>query len=327
MTRFITQLASACCVALSAIAAPLDPSDEDAIRAGDFRLQILHQEPLPETVDRVLSGLQEELDGDPPTANLKLEVLDLGTLSDEQKSAIDELQHVRFWPAALLHLPESWGTTQPLVFGASENTIQRLIHSPIRQRISDELIRGTPAVWCLVESGDQTADQQALDLLQATLLKIQGDRPRSDFLVERIRRNDPAEQSFLKILMGPARRPITGPVFVPVFGRGYTSGPIPASLSGQSRIIEACEAILADDSKSETDYDLLFSSMWQELPEPQVKQAPTQEEPPRESPTLDPPQKAAREPAPRAAGHFAVLIGGGVLLLGALGIASLKFRS
>lgn len=332
MIRLLLLLALLLCSTRAEEPAPLYLHAMNSWSPDTFRLQVIHQEPLPASISRMLSALTDELHNTPPSANLQLEVVDLASVDPERASQIHGLNQVRFWPAAILHAPKSWGETTPLVFGASQQTIERVLHSPIRQRIVDELTSGVSAVWCLVESGDSTADQQALDVLQTSLEKLSSEpSPTSNsgkFLIERVRRDDPAEQGFLKVLMGPARRPITGPVFVPVFGRGRTTGPIPASVSGEERILTVCESITETPptySKEESSgYDLLFSSTWRVEAPPREDGGESDVDIPRESELSQ--DDPVRETA-SSAGRFAALVGGGALLLGVLGIISLKFRS
>lgn len=297
-----------------------------------FRLQIIHQSPLPDGLARLLPKLSAELQEITPAANLNLEVIDLRNLSDSEKLGIPRLQQIRFWPAAILYPPESWLDAEPLVFGASETTIQRILHSPIRQRISDELITHTAVVWCLVESGDATADKMALKLLKDSIATAQ-DKSASAlrFSIEQIRRDDPAEQTFLKILMGPNRRPLTGPVLVPIFGRGRTLGPIPASIASEARLVDTCREITTALPTNFHDtlpgYDLLFSANWQANLSRPVSTTSTQVEPEATRPPSAGTPADTQEPPSISRGFITFLVGGGVLLLGIFAIFSLKFRT
>ncbi|MBK1827029.1 hypothetical protein [Haloferula rosea] len=307
---------------------PQTRPDRETRGASAFHLQIIHQEPLDGELMDFLPKLSKEITTRPPSANLTIEMVDLSSSDSQDPSAIPHIGQVRFWPAAMLHPPASWDGATPWVFGASKGTVERIMHSPVRQRISDELMRGAPAVWCLVESGDNTADAQALELLQASMDKVNAARTEagesSEFLIERVRRDDPAETTFLKILMGPDRRPITGPLFVPVFGHGRTTGPLPASVTTHERLRTACDALV--DSTQETKaYDLLFATNW-DAPEEKKPDSSSSlsEEAPSQTETPSPPQAAGPSVS---RGWIAALVGGGILLLGVLSIASLKFRS
>ena len=318
------------------LASPLCPADtppqarqaQETRGANTFHLQIIHQDPLDAELLDFLPKLSKEVTTRPPSANLTVEMVDLSSPAFQDLSTIPNIEQVRFWPAAMLHPPASWGATTPWIFGASKSTIERIMHSPVRQRIADELTRGAPAVWCLVESGDSTADAQALDLLKASMDTVNTARATtgesSEFLIERVRRDDPAETTFLKILMGPDRRPITGPLFVPVFGRGQTTGPLPASVTTHERLRTACDA-LTNSTEGPEAYDLLFAANW-DSPEGQLPESspPPSKEAPTETDTPSPPQSASPSVS---RGWIAALVGGGILLLGVLSIASLKFRS
>lgn len=264
--------------------------------ADTFRLQLVHRAPLPPAMQELLLSTQEELSRKPPIANLELEVLDVTRLSETQQLSVVGLDQVTEWPAFLLHPPQSWGNAPPLILPAKEQTLQQILHSPARQRCIDDLVAGESAVWFLIESGDPQADQDASDLLTRSLQRAQEEieipegvlRPeeldtaggnvdlddvlrssiplRISFKIERIRRDDPAEQIFLQLLTGPSRLALDGPVIVPVFGRGRTPGPVLATSVTEERILQACAYLCGACScqvkSGNPGYDLLFQAPW-----------------------------------------------------------------
>jgi len=267
--------------------------------ADPFILQVAHTRPLPGPLEKRLGELQKELESTPPPVNLELEVLDLGNLTDEQKVAVPGLDLIQNDPAILLHPPKSWGDdARPLVFDANVPTIDRILDSPARRRCVEDLLAGQSAVWFLVESSDKSADDQAFQTLKAALKRAEKeieipegihcaedaeslpdnvnleDVLRSSiplkisFKIERLCRDDPAEQVFLKLLAGPAGQWPEGPAVVPVFGRGRSLGPAPAAdLPGQ-RIIDACAYLCGACScqvkSGNPGYDILFRAPWSE---------------------------------------------------------------
>lgn len=266
--------------------------------ADPFRLQVVYREDLSPTLQKMLLATQGELSAKPPVANLTLETLDAERLTETQQLSVPGLDLIEQWPAFLLHPPKSWADSPPLVLEASEQSLQQILHSPARQRCIDDLLAGESAVWFLIESGDTAADEAAFDLLQRSLERAKGqieipegvmraedlenfsgevdldDVLRSSiplkisFKIERLRRDDPAEQVFLKLLTGPTQLKEAGPVIVPIFGRGRSPGPVPASAVTEERIIQACAYLCGACScqvkSGNPGYDLLFRANWHE---------------------------------------------------------------
>lgn len=266
--------------------------------ADPFRLQVVYRGELSPSLTKMLLATQGELATKPSPLNLTLETLDVGKLNETQQLSVVGLDQVESWPAFLLHPPESWQNAPPILLDASEQTLQQILHSPARQKCIDDLLAGESAVWFLIESGDAAADDAALALLEASLERAEreieipegvlraedlenfsGEVDMDDILrssiplkisfkIERLRRDDPAEQVFLKILTGPAQLKADGPVIVPVFGRGRSPGPVAASAVTEERILQACAYLCGACScqvkSGNPGYDLLFRANWHE---------------------------------------------------------------
>ena len=266
--------------------------------ADPFRLQVVYREPLDPGFGKILEGISGERSTHTPPLNLEIEVLDVNKLTAVQQLSVVGLDRIAAFPAILLHPPASWGGFPPLVFEATKASLQRILDSPARQRCVDGLLAGESAVWVLIESGDETADQAAYEQLEHALnrasqeIKIPdgvvlhdeiekaGDEVNLDdvlrssiplkisFKIERLKRNDPAEQAFIAILAGPSGVGSGGPVIVPVFGRGRTPGPVPASAVTEERIVQACAYLCGACSclvkSGNPGYDLLLRAEWHE---------------------------------------------------------------
>lgn len=326
--------------------------------ADPFRLQVIHREPLPPALEKVLLATDGELSATPPAANLTLEVLDVTRLNETQQLSVVGLEQVQRWPAFLLHPPTSWRGAAPRVLEASEQTLQHILHSPARQRCIDGLLAGESAVWFLIESGEARADQAAFELLQRSLgraakeIKIPegvfrpedvesagGDVNLDDvlrssiplkisFTIERLRRDDPAEQVFLQLLTGPSGPMPDGPVIVPVFGRGRSPGPVSAAAVTEERIVQACAYLCGACScqvkSGNPGYDLLFRVPWhqhlqdglvvieRELPPLPGIGVLSQES---RSPTLESKAIPAPDPAPTGGVPLWGLVGGALVLV------------
>ena len=264
--------------------------------ADTFRLQVVHRDPLPAGLKTRLDTLAEQLTNAPPPTNLELEILDASNLTEAQQLSTVGLERVTSYPAILLHPPESWAGTPPLVLDATTTTVDQVLQSPARQRCVDALIAGESTVWLLVESGDPDTDNAALKRLQQGLEAARAeielpegvirqedignignevnldDVLRSSiplkisFKIERLNRTDPAEQIFLQLLTGPTGVNTTEPLLIPIFGRGRTPGPVPAAAVTPQRIVQACAYLCGACScqvkSGNPGYDLLFTAAW-----------------------------------------------------------------
>jgi hypothetical protein len=122
-----------------------------------------------------------------------------------------------------------------------EKAVGTLLDSPVRREIVQRIAAGETAVWLLLESGNETADDAAAKLLQdrlaklKTLLKlpeltdspddkISSDGPplRIAFSVLRLTRHNPVEQLFIRMLLNSEDDLLdkTDPIAFPIFGRG-----------------------------------------------------------------------------------------------------------
>jgi hypothetical protein len=255
-------------------------------QADPFRLQLITNGPPPSVTEI------------PDHLNLEFESLDLTRLSPAEQFAVVGLDQITEYPAYLLHPPESWQNPAPLVFPATEASLINILDSPLRQRIKTDLLQGHSTVWVLIEGIDSKANQAIHQQLQDTLKKaqsqiqipegvIQADQVgkvgedislddvlrstiplKISFKIERIERDDPAEQAFLRILTANRYSPPEEPLVVPIFGRGRTPGPLLGSSITPEAILTACEYLCGACScqvkSGNPGYDLLFQANWQE---------------------------------------------------------------
>jgi len=256
-------------------------------QSDSFRLQLIHRGEAP-----------AELSFEPKHLNLEFESVNLEKITPNERFSIIGLEKLTEYPAFLIHPPESWGNNEPLVFPGTKSTLESIIDSPLRQRIKDGILEGQSTVWILVEGTDQTANEAIFKLLNDTLLEaqkniqipegvIQADQAgkvgedinlddvlrssiplQISFKIERVNRNDPAEQAFLRILTANRHSPSEEPLVVPVFGRGRTPGPLLGSSITAETVTTACEYLCGACScqvkSGNPGYDLLFQTDWQE---------------------------------------------------------------
>ena len=125
----------------------------------------------------------------------------------------------------------------------SEVNAALLVDSPARKEIAERLGNGESSVWVLLESGDAVKDVEAakflderLDYLSGVmelpaldqqdikngLVSIPGDGLRLAFSILKVKRDDPAEDAFVAMLLAsePDLRDFDEPMAFPIFGQG-----------------------------------------------------------------------------------------------------------
>lgn len=125
----------------------------------------------------------------------------------------------------------------------SEDNVQRLADSPARKEIADRLSNGESAVWVLLESGDAVKDAEAAKFLDERLgylagvmelpkldeqdiknglVSLPGNGLRVAFSTLRVKRDDPAEDAFVAMLLASEEdlREFKEPMVFPIFGQG-----------------------------------------------------------------------------------------------------------
>jgi len=185
------------------------------------------------------------------------------------------------FPRALLDAAPMWSDA------LGSNTLPLLTDSPARTELAHRILAGETAVWLLVESGDKQTDDRTAAALEkrlhyleqaADIPAIDPDDPSSElgpgpvlrvkFSLLRVRRDDAAEQPFLKMLAGPKHEttPSNGPWLALVFGRGRVLGAWPAEGFGDEQIDEACMFLLGACScqvkRMNPGWDLLLNVDW-----------------------------------------------------------------
>lgn len=267
--------------------------------ADPFRLLVAHDAELSDDFRGALHKLRSQVAADPPALNLTVEVLDLTELSEIERVSTPGLEFVGEGASLVLFPPASWRREEPVWTGkATRANLDLILDSPARRQCAAHLLAGESAVWLLVNSGDAERDENARRLLADSLREAMATleipegvlRPEElatragmedidlddvlrskiplkiSFVIEEVDRGDPAEALFLDTLAGPAGARDPGPQLIPVFGRGRTPGPLPASLLSKEAILSICEYLCGSCScqvkQGNPGYDLLFRTDW-----------------------------------------------------------------
>ncbi len=189
-----------------------------------------------------------------------------------------------------LAFPHAEPPTAPAWSGSLQaSALTQFTDSPARTEITRRILSGETGVWVLVDGSQSEANER----MSATLTKrlrylekaaevppVDPDDPTSElgpgpalmvkFSVLRVRRDDPAEQLFLRMLAGPKHEtpPSDGPWLALVFGRGRVLGAWPADGFGNEQIDEASLFLLGACScqvkRMNPGWDLLLNANWDE---------------------------------------------------------------
>ena len=231
-------------------------------QADEYHAVIIHQSALGEEQINALKIIEEAASPLFETgANLALHKVNLSSVSSVDPRWQSETSTFKpdDPPRVALYYPTSTGIQEPLWAGElTMANAKAIIDSPLRQKIKDELLAGTSNVWLLLQSGNESLDQQAerrlrkfldqaseetklpegiIPLEKAHQLRSGPDEGPIDmddvlrssvplkihFSTIAVSRNDPAEEIFISMLLkhSSRMRSITDqPIAIPIFGRG-----------------------------------------------------------------------------------------------------------
>ncbi|MDR3403717.1 MAG: hypothetical protein P4L99_14560 [Chthoniobacter sp.] len=256
--------ASFCAVAAQACSVPVFRYALDRWPADRYVLEVSANDAKDEAVARFLRNFT-----DSTPLNL-----------DPTRSKDTGASHLTF-PHAARDVAPMWSDA------LGSHTLPLLTDSPARTELAHRILAGETAVWLLVESGDKQTDDRTAAAVEkrlryleqaADIPAIDPDDPSSElgpgpllrvkFSLLRVRRDDAAEQPFLKMLAGPKHEtaPSAGPWLALVFGRGRVLGAWPAEGFGDEQIDEACMFLLGACScqvkRMNPGWDLLLNVDW-----------------------------------------------------------------
>jgi len=204
-----------------------------------YEAVVIHRTPLDEE-HPAISILKSE---DAEFMNLRLSKIDLSTATEEEiKNALGgppPESVAADGPTLAIWYPWHRGRVGPFFTCdfTSEN-IKALIQSPKRKELAKRLNDGQSAVWILVESGNKSKDDAAMQVLSEELAKAteelkeiapsvaeEAETPglTFSFSILPVSRTDPNEQMLLTMLLRSEPdldEYADGPIVLPVFGRG-----------------------------------------------------------------------------------------------------------
>jgi hypothetical protein len=171
----------------------------------------------------------------------------------------------------------------------NQASLVALLDSPARKKIVESILAGDSFIWVIADSGSaqdavevERIEKRLKFLEQVAALPIQdpndpdsqlgpGPPLRLKFTTLRLRRDDPAEKVFLKMLAGPKGEidPETTSFAAPVFGKGRVLGAWPLALLDDAALEEAsmflvgrCGCRIKNENPG---WDLLLNVDWEKV--------------------------------------------------------------
>ena len=274
-----------------------------------YEVFIFHRGPLSANSQAAVADLRIRGRADAEDAAIDLIVADL----DASPNAALK----NFWDAApgaslpwmVVRYPEFLGVAENIwAVPLSRESAAAAVDSPLRRQIARDLIQGESAVFLLLECGNREKDDAAAKLLETQLAQLEKtlELPQSapgqwndpvydekgppamrlGFCVVRLSRTDPAEQFFVRMILGPKPPPQSAgePVVFPIFGRGRALCAIMGEDLTADRIGEEaaflvgpCSCIVKEQNPG---IDLLIAVDWDAALEGQASAIPTVDPPP-----------------------------------------------
>lgn len=207
-------------------------------QAEDYQLHLFRDKPLSKEEQTLIEAAIAA------PANVTLREIDVRDEIDTAAEAIWNENKDRELPFAVLNYPQASRIIRPAV-GSPLNQIcaDALRDSPARREIAKRTLDGQSGVWIFLASGDAEKDSATFAILKEQIAKanrtlklpdMTGDealqapdapdvsRLRVEFSVIEVRRDDPAEAMFVRMLLGiESDLPdYDEPMAFPVYGRG-----------------------------------------------------------------------------------------------------------
>ena len=263
-------------------------------RPDPYQVVLLHRGPLGDAEREVIRPLVEQEEAG--LANVAVRTVDVDKIDAEsEEDAADAALLAALSPEGepplpllVLQYPPHLKIAKPVWSGPpTAESVASLADSPARKELARRLAAGQTAVWLVLEHAGASEDAAALVESEIEKLQEQLELPeltdapedaisasaplKIEFSVLRIRRDDPAEQALVAMLLGsePDLAGRTEPMVFPVFGRGRALwGLIGAGVTARnihdsaSFLVGPCSCEVKELNPG---FDLLVSADWEEL--------------------------------------------------------------
>lgn len=209
-----------------------------------YEILVLGEEPLNEQQQQLVERLSKAIDSEPESPSAVRFI----NVTEGLDPGLRDLWRERTTPEQPLMIalyPKRSQVPNRLAYSASltDDHVNQLLDSPVRQSIFSKLLQGDSAVWVFVPCGDSAKDEAAYQILEsqlakeAQLIELPGVEEleiseevldsckidlRIGFSIVRLERNDVQEDFLLQTLLNSESdlREFDEPLVFPVFGRG-----------------------------------------------------------------------------------------------------------
>lgn len=258
-------------------------------RSDPYRMTVFHRGPLAEADRAFILALEEQQGKSQAPLNLAVRTLDVSKLDDDADRELFASLGNPDLPWFFVQYPAKVQISAPVWSGAlSRDAIARLTDSPLRQELVRRLAAGQTAVWLLLECGQAEKDNQAGQLVQKQIKKLEQelklpeltDAPDDKLLTKaplevafsllRVPRSD-AEQPLVKMLLHsePDLLERQDPMVFPVFGRGRALLPLVGAGVTEANIRDSASFLVGACScevkELNPGFDLLLAADWEGL--------------------------------------------------------------
>lgn len=250
-----------------------------------YEIIVYHKGPLPA---ETLAAIKKIENG--PPANIRFETVDIGKeMAKPHKTLFERHGKDQPLPWVAVRLVDAEPKSPPAWTGAFDvDALRGVIESPVRHKLVERLKNGPSGVFLILESGDKAADDAARALLEKELTRLEKAVPipeqseegpqlktalplKVSFPIVRLRRDDPAEQAFVKMLLSTEDDldKVKGPVVLPIFGRGrllcsvYDKDLNATQIGNVARFL--CGACSCQVKELNPGVDLIMPANWQDI--------------------------------------------------------------
>lgn len=255
-----------------------------------YQAIVFHRGPLTEAQQAAVQTLSPEGLAGQSHANLFVRKVDLDREENRTWLAVWQEAKTDTLPWVSVHFPAT--TRIPVAVWSGPLDVKGLpgvFESPVRRELAQRLAKGESAVWVLLESGDPARDDAAAKLIQTRLDFLMGELklPQLDpqdiasgmvsggaaqlrvaFSLIRLSRQNPAEQTLVKMLLGTEEdlKDFKDPMAFPVFGRGRALYALVGKGINNDTIDDACAFLIGSCScqvkEQNPGVDLLLAMDW-----------------------------------------------------------------
>lgn len=255
-----------------------------------YQAVVFHRGPLTDAQKAAVASLSPDGLAGELHANLIPRAVDLDREENRQWQTLWQEQKSDTLPWVAVHFPPATRIPVNVWSGPLDaKALRPVLDSPMRKQIAQRLAKGESAVWVLLESGDKAKDDATAQLLQARLdflmrelkppqldpqdvasglVSVGQDALRVIFTLARLSRSDPAEQTFVKMLLGTEEdlKDTKAPIAFPIFGRGRALYALVGAGINNDTIDDACTFLIGSCScqvkEQNPGVDLLLAMDW-----------------------------------------------------------------